>query len=287
MNNLAVKGELTVCGITVPNINGGFGLNKKAMLATHISDIHKRELKKVNELINENKKYFKDSIDIIDIKQVGQTDLFLESGILSKAQIGNAKNIYLLSERGYAKLIKIFDDELSWELYDQMLDEYFDLKEEASNVQPISNAPMSQAEMLVMYAQQFVEQEKRVERLELQSKKQDDLLQEANSNIVHMKEHLTKSPDSKVLQNAIIKYARRNSMQQSEAWSFVYSKVGDIYGVNLSQMVTNRHKKINEERVGAGKKPYAKSSLDKLYNKRKALEERGLMKEAMEIIAGL
>lgn len=31
-------------------------------------------------------------------------------------QIAKSKNIYLLSERGYAKLIKIMDTDLAWEM---------------------------------------------------------------------------------------------------------------------------------------------------------------------------
>lgn len=39
------------------------------------------------------------------------------------------KNAYLLSERGYAKLIKIIDSDKAWEVHDQLIDEYFTMRE--------------------------------------------------------------------------------------------------------------------------------------------------------------
>jgi hypothetical protein len=54
-------------------------------------------------------------------------------GILSQNSVNRSKNIYLLSQRGYAKLIKIFNDDLSWEMYDRLLDDYFDIKDEKFN----------------------------------------------------------------------------------------------------------------------------------------------------------
>lgn len=56
-------------------------------------------------------------------------ELVLQLGF-TNAQWGNANNIYLLSERGYAKLIKIMDSDLAWDIHDKLIDEYFQLREE-------------------------------------------------------------------------------------------------------------------------------------------------------------
>ncbi|WP_219716699.1 phage antirepressor KilAC domain-containing protein, partial [Clostridioides difficile] len=47
-----------------------------------------------------------------------------------KMQISKANNIYLLSERGYSKLIKIMDTDLAWEIHDKIMDEYFNMREQ-------------------------------------------------------------------------------------------------------------------------------------------------------------
>ncbi|WP_430611214.1 hypothetical protein [Enterococcus sp. DIV0320] len=57
---------------------------------------------KHNKAIKNNINRFKDGLDIIDLKQVVQNDVFSDYGF-TKAQWGNAKNIYILSERGDAK----------------------------------------------------------------------------------------------------------------------------------------------------------------------------------------
>lgn len=46
---LNITGRTEVCGITVPNIAGGFGEEKKSMLAQHIGEIHSKEIRHVNE----------------------------------------------------------------------------------------------------------------------------------------------------------------------------------------------------------------------------------------------
>ncbi|WP_227854864.1 ORF6N domain-containing protein [Clostridioides sp. ZZV14-6009] len=109
---ITVLGTLEVEGMKFHDIEGGFGEHKKAMLVKDIAKIHNRELKHVNELINNNIKRFKDGIDILDIK-VSRSErpsylksLSLEMGY-SNQSYANANNIYLLSERGYSKLLKI------------------------------------------------------------------------------------------------------------------------------------------------------------------------------------
>ena len=45
-------------------------------------------------------------------------------------QVSKAEHIYLLSERGYAKLIKIMDTDLAWEIHDKLIDEYFTMRQQ-------------------------------------------------------------------------------------------------------------------------------------------------------------
>ncbi|WP_219670881.1 ORF6N domain-containing protein, partial [Clostridioides difficile] len=93
-------------------IEGGFGEGKKCITDKTISEIHNMEIKHVRELINRNIRRFINAIDFIDLKVVVDNDYNLEVlELLSyrKMQISKANNIYLLSERGYSKLIKIMD----------------------------------------------------------------------------------------------------------------------------------------------------------------------------------
>lgn len=107
---LKVLGQEKIGQYEFTGIEGGFGKNKRAMLVKDIAAIHRKEVKEVNRLINSNINRFKFGIDLLDLKQVISNHLFSEYGF-TKAQWGNANNIYLLSERGYAKLLKILEDD--------------------------------------------------------------------------------------------------------------------------------------------------------------------------------
>jgi Uncharacterized phage-encoded protein len=165
MNNLTIFGKTTVCGIEIPKIAGGFGPDKPAMLTNDIAKLHNTELKKVNQDINRNRDKFKDGIDIIDLKNsVTLSDPLLQAGILSKQSIANSANIYLLSARGYTKLLKIFNDDLSWDKHDQVMDEYFEMKESQFPI------PHNFAEALRIAADQWEQNQKLLtDNIELKS----------------------------------------------------------------------------------------------------------------------
>lgn len=127
MNELKIIGRERIGHIEFTGIEGGFGKDKKAMLVKDIAMIHGKTVKTINQAINMNRKRFKDGIDIIDLKQVNQIDLFTEMGFTA-AEWGNANNVYMLSERGYAKLLKILEDDKAWDIYDELVDNYFNMR---------------------------------------------------------------------------------------------------------------------------------------------------------------
>ena len=127
MNDLKVLGKEKVGRYEFTGIEGGFGEGKKAMLVKDIATIHNRPVKKINELINRNRKRFKDGIDVIDLKHSRFAVLLKDSGF-TQNQINASNNIYMLSERGYAKLLKILEDDKAWEIYDELVDNYFNMR---------------------------------------------------------------------------------------------------------------------------------------------------------------
>lgn len=136
-NSIAVQGQMEFMGLEIPVVYGGFGRNQMCILAKTVAEIHGITVGEVNQNIKRNEKRFKDGIDIIDFKKFAITEsysqMLKENLGFTQAQINASKNIYLLSERGYAKLIKIMDDDKSWEVHDKLVDEYFNLREEVEN----------------------------------------------------------------------------------------------------------------------------------------------------------
>lgn len=129
--NVRVNGLVNVKGMKFHDIEGGFGEGKKAMLVKEIAEIHGRELKVINQAINMNRSRFKENVDIVDLKSVNQIDRDLLNNLgFSNSSIANANHIYLLSERGYSKLLKILEDDFAWEQYEKLVDGYFNMREQ-------------------------------------------------------------------------------------------------------------------------------------------------------------
>lgn len=128
MNELKVLGKEKVGMFEFTGIEGGFGDGKKSMLVKDIAEIHESTVKRVNELIARNIKRFKNGIDIIDLLNDGNFKVVLNDLNFSTKAISNSKSIYLLSERGYAKLLKILEDDTAWEIYDELVDNYFNMR---------------------------------------------------------------------------------------------------------------------------------------------------------------
>ena len=82
---IKIGNEREIDGIKFHEIEGGFGEGKKSMLVKEIAEIHNRKLKHVNELINSNRKRFKDNVDIIDLLGDGMNDTEIKNyGFLNK-----------------------------------------------------------------------------------------------------------------------------------------------------------------------------------------------------------
>lgn len=128
MNELKILGTEKIGSFEFTGIEGGFGKNKKAMLVRDIAVIHGKEVRQINQAINMNRKRFKDGIDVIDfLNQSNGFRKFAEdNGLIGS---NRTQHVYLLSERGYAKLLKILEDDKAWEIYDELVDNYFNMRQ--------------------------------------------------------------------------------------------------------------------------------------------------------------
>lgn len=133
IREIKTNGLIKVGDYEFISIEGGFGKDKKSMLVKDIANIHNKKIYHINELINNNRNIFKDNIDIIDLLGIGLNDTELKDFGFSQQMInsyrGRNGSIYVLSERGYSKLLKLLDDDLAWEIYDMFVDRYFKMRE--------------------------------------------------------------------------------------------------------------------------------------------------------------
>lgn len=129
ITEINVVGHQKFIGREIPIIEGGFGEGKRCLTDKTIAEIHNVRTLDIRQSINRNISRFKEGIDLIDLQRHDAIVTLQQMGY-SKQSITQAEHIYLLSERGYAKLIKIMDTDLAWEIHDELIDRYFSMRQE-------------------------------------------------------------------------------------------------------------------------------------------------------------
>lgn len=133
---LQVLGKERIGKYEFTGIEGGFGEDKKAMTVKDIARIHNTTVKRINELINRNRKRFTDGVDVIDLIATDNFEVVLNDLGFNQNQVNRSNNIYVLSERGYSKLLKILEDDTAWDIYDELVDNYFNMRQAIHENQP-------------------------------------------------------------------------------------------------------------------------------------------------------
>ena len=136
MNSLTVRGKQPFMGKEIPVVLGGFGPDQKCICDKTIAEIHGMRMTDVRRRIADNISHFRENVDCIDLlKDARETHNFTICSQLgyTRAETSRADHIYILSERGYGKLIKIMDTDQAWEIYENLQDQYFDLRDGDSN----------------------------------------------------------------------------------------------------------------------------------------------------------
>ena len=268
MNNQIVKinGLKKIDGMKFHDIEGGFGEGKKAMLVKEIAEIHGRELREINERINSNRKRFKNNIDILDLLGIDLTDTEIKEFGFSQQAInsyrglkarGQTTGIYLLSERGYAKLLKILEDDVAWEQYEKLVDGYFNTRGQALSTSELSPE-------LQMFKQIF----DTVAKQELENKQFKADIERTNEKVEQTKEEIQgiravvaiNSTDWKLsCKNLITKIAYQlgGISHINDVYKEVYSTLDRRLGTKLQVRLTNKRRRMADEGV-------CKSKRDKL-----------------------
>lgn len=231
MNQIKVTGTQRIGNYEFIAIEGGFGKDKKAMTVKDIAGIHGTEVRRINEVINRNRKRFINGVDIIDLKPA----IVLKDNEISKFgftqnAINASKNIYLLSERGYAKLLKILEDDTAWEIYDQLVDNYFNYRKAVKEI----NSNGSDLEIKRINATARLENA-RVRKAKLLAELSKDATTEVNKVLLQDKAVEVLSGE-KLLEMPTLRQHLFDSDQIAEKVG-VYSKKGKPHGTAVSQLI--------------------------------------------------
>lgn len=146
----------------------------------------------------------------------------------------NAPSGTLLTESGYLLLVKSFTDELAWKVQRKLVNNYFRAKEFLAH-----HKPTTQAELLLMYAQQFVEAERKLKLVERKVNNVESKVINVEHRINNL-DHVNTVGDPQQKLNAMIKkYAFQNGFTFSKAWSDFVKAYNTAYNTNLKLRINN------------------------------------------------
>ena len=127
MNELKIIDKQEFMGREIQVLEGGFGENQRIITVKQIAEIHEVEMKRINELINDNLDEFEEGIDIIDLmKDENSLNLAKGLGLITN---NRQKNCYILSEQGYMLLTSFMRTDKAKEIRKQFRREYFVMRE--------------------------------------------------------------------------------------------------------------------------------------------------------------
>lgn len=243
MNDIKINGTQIFMGIEIPVIEGGFGKNCRVVSAKTISQIHNTNLKEINQSINRliKKNRIKESVEYIDmfsseILKVTASDLGL---ITSNGQ----KQCFILSERGYSKLIKYMDDDKSWDIMDNFIDEYFAMR------QIINSSEQEKAEcLLAIYngGQNAVVASKRLSELEVKEATAPLLPKAAFHDAVSVSENsIPFGKFAGTFQNKVKNFGRNKIMEWCRKQGYLCSSY-DLKNKPSQQMIESGYMEYEE-----------------------------------------
>lgn len=262
MNNLVLKEKQEFMGIQIPVIEGGFGEGQKVILAKTVAEIHEVSTPDINKLINRNIERFTIN-DLLDIKncQSLSDQQFLSMGF-TKMQISKAENIFLLSQRGYTKLVAMMDNsnDKKWDVMNNLIDDYFSMK--AKQKENILDTSELSPEL-----QMFNKMLQAVAKSELEQKKIKQQLNEVNHHVLEAKEEASKSREEVQAIREVVTLDT-NSWRKDTATIInriatklggfghiqpireeIYNLLDNTYGVKLQSRLLNKQKKMALEGV--------------------------------------
>lgn len=264
MKEIKVTGKQKFMGLDIPVVLGGFGKGKKCISDKTIAEIHDMNTFDVRRRITDNIKRFKESADYIDLakrmreaqtsenersNEITTLKLLLSLGY-AKQSITQAEHIYILSERGYAKLIKIMDTDLAWEVHDKLMDEYFALREEKVKMDNLS----PELRLLINMEMEQKRQAEELAEVKEASQKNADRI-ESIRDVVSLDTTSWRDDTRNLINKIAQELGGGTAFQQVRAES--YELLEKRMGVSLKQRLTNKRRRMADEGV-------CKSKRDKL-----------------------
>ena len=198
----------------------------------------------------------------------------------TKQSFNQTKNIYLLSERGYSKLLKILEDDVAWEQYDKLVDGYFKMREERKNKE---NKPTCIEDVLISSLQEMKAIKQQISQANENALSAKAEVKEIRE-IVKLDTTSWRSETSTLLSRIAINQGGFERLNQLRNES--YDLLDKRLGVNLERRLTNRRRVMAEEGVSKSKREKV-NYLDVIAGDKKLIEGYVAIVKEMAIKYGI
>lgn len=160
------------------------------------------------------------------------------------------------------------------------INEFNHMKEALQQQKRQSFQPKTQAEMLLLYAQQMVE-------IERQNAIRDKKIKALENGVQTLTTNLTAVPDHTKVVELVNEYARWTRMGHNEVYNSIYKIMQAQYGIDVRARVENERQRINEEHYRKTGRYYAESTLKKKVNGIDIMVRMGCLDKFHKILVGL
>lgn len=153
----------------------------------------------------------------------------------------NINKLYLWTEKGAWLHAKSLNTDEAWEAYERLVDEYYNVKENALNIQMLS--PQLQALISIELRQKQLEQELAAVRKEAGEAKQQ--IAATSNEVTDLKRGLVdiNMPLRKQFNDAVRALSKKEQIGFDEAYNKVYDLLGAQHHVDIKRRVENRRAK--------------------------------------------
>ena len=243
---------------------------QRVLTTQQIAEVYKVDPKVVTNNFSRNKDKFSYGKHYIELR--GEDLKAFKGSHQNDATLKFTSVLYLWTEKGAQMIAKTINTDEAWDAYENVVDTYYRVK---------AIAPSTPAELMLMFAQQFVEQEKRINDVENRVQKHED-------KVVQITNYLTETPERAKVNRKIEELARTHCKgDKQEATNTLYAVIKDKCGFDVHKRVENKRKQIQNERIASGKSAYKSSTLKTKATGMDNLEEHNMLEETMEILIGL
>lgn len=150
----------------------------------------------------------------------------------TKQSILQAQHIYLLSERGYMKVVKLMDNDKSWDVMDSFIDEYFHLRDDKEMNEVATTHTSTNFDKVLRYIEE--QEQKRFQMMMDMVENMKNTFESFDRSMISLTNYLTDNTNSKTAVNTpSVPISVKDMIAESKS---TYTNYGKKYRAEVIEM---------------------------------------------------